>query len=428
MFIKHILPNAVRLVLVPMKDSQSVTALVLVKAGSRYEKPETGGISHFIEHMMFKGTKRFPTTLDLTRILDGVGADFNAYTAKDHTGYYIKLSATKIELALDLLSEMFLNSTFDQAALDRERGVIIEEIKMYEDTPNMHIYDVFESAIYGKTTHLGRNIAGTKETVSSLSRADMMNYIASRYQGDQMVIVLAGKVDENTIPIVEKYFSPISGNLEKLSTVPKFDFETFSVSQTKPSFQIETRKTEQVQLGFGFPGLSLLDPRLGSLRVLSVILGGSMSSRLFINVREKMGFCYFIRSEPESYQDAGSFGIFAGLDQKNVARAVGAISKELKDIKEHGVQAEELSRAKEYIEGKMTLRLENTSSVASFFGDQELLENRMSTPSERLAEIRAVTLEDVRAIAQEIFVRSRTNIALVGKKVSKADLMGGLDF
>jgi len=395
--------------------SPSVTTLVLVKAGSRYETLGNWGISHFVEHMMFKGTRKRPTTLDLSRELDGVGADYNAYTGKDRTGYYVKSDASKLELALDFLSDVLLNSKLKAEEIKKESEVIIEEIKMYEDNPLFYIEDIFEQTVFQGNT-LERTIAGSRESVKSINRGQMVDYLKTRYLGQNMVLVLAGRVNEEALKLIRKYFAPFQGSAGKSGK--KFDFTVFEKKQKRVQVKHLSKETEQVQLIMGFPALSYFDDRLPVLTVLSVILGGNMSSRFFIKIREKMGLCYFIKSELDVYQDTGSFKVHLGLDSRNLEKAIRAINQEFENVVQRAVLDEELRRAKDYIAGKLSLALENTAYLAQFFGDQELLENRLRTPEEKLDQVRLVTQDQIQVLAEEILRKDSLNIALIGKGVN----------
>ncbi len=407
MFKQYKLKNGLRVLLAPMAETKAVTVLVLTKVGSRYETRDINGASHFVEHIMFKGTKKRPTTKHISKELDGIGAEYNAFTSKDHTGYYIKTRADKAELALEMLSDMLFNSKFDATEINRERGVIIEEINMYEDNPMMYMEDLFEQTVYGDYP-LGWNIAGPKEVIKKVSRAKLYNYYKKYYQPKNMLVAVAGRIDNKTMDLVKKYFS---NNIKK----DKLEgFKKITIKQTKPQIKIKYKDTEQAQLALGFPAYSFHNKKIYPLYLLSVILGGNMSSRLFTNIRERKGLCYFIRSSVNLYQDTGTLMIQAGLDKSRLAPAITEILKELKKFKQLGVTKIELKKAKDYLEGKLTLQLEASDSVASWLSRQELLENKIITPAELLNKLAEVTVEDIKKVSAEVIKTSRINMSLIG--------------
>ncbi len=409
MFQKTVLNNGLRLITAPIAGTETATVLVLFKVGSRYETKELNGISHFIEHMMFKGTKKRPNTLAISRDLDSVGAEYNAFTARDHTGYFIKIEHDKIELALDILSDMLFNSKFEEKELEREKGVICEEIRMYEDNPLMFIEDLFEQTLFGDHP-LGRKISGTVETVKSFTRKTMLQYKDKYYQPNNIVFGLAGKFDNHALDLVKKYFG-VSG--VKIKPVFKeFDFKRQKLD--KPKIKIQFKETEQAQLALGFHGYSYFDPQIYALQLLSIVLGGYMSSRLFISIREKKGLCYFIKSFVNVYEDAGNLVIQSGLDKTRITGAIGAIFEELDKVVRSGVTEEELQRAKECVKGRLTLALEDSSQVAEWYTKQELLMPEVLTPEEKLRKVFAVTRGDIQKVARDVMQKKKLSVALIG--------------
>ena len=407
MFNKKKLKNGLRLILAPLKGTKAVTVLVLFKVGSRYENKSNNGISHFIEHMMFKGTKRRPDTLTISKDLDRVGAEYNAFTSRDYTGYYVKVDAEKIDLALDILSDMIFNSKFETSEINREKGVISEEIKMYEDNPMMFVDDLFEENLFGEDHPLGRKISGSIKGINKFSRKEMLSYKEKYYRPDNGVIVLAGNTSHLDDKSINKYFGKAKGKTEA-------SFKSFSYKDDKPKIKIQFRETEQVQLALGFPAYSYFNDNIYALNLLSIILGGNMSSRLFISIREKKGLCYFIRTFTNTYEDTGSLIVQSGLDKNRVETAVQAIIEELNKVKKKGVTAEELNRAKECIKGKLVLTLEDSSNVADWYAKQELLIGKALTPEAKFKKIFKVTQRDIQSVANEIIQKERLNIALIG--------------
>lgn len=395
--------------MVPKKNTKAITLLVLFKVGSRYEAPKLAGASHFIEHMMFKGTKRRPTTLDISRELDEVGAEYNAFTGKDLTGYYIKSAGQHFNLGLDILSDMLFNSKFDSKEFKREKGVIVEEIRMYFDNPMFHIEDMIENLVFKGNT-LSRNIAGNAKSVLKMSRKAMLDFKNKYYQPKNTVVVAAGDIKKDALKLIKNYFGA-PGKRQFIK-----GFEKFSQIQKTNRFDFLRKKTEQVQLAIGFPAYCYLDKKLPALNLLSIILGGTMSSRLFTEVRERRGLAYFVKTEIQPYEDTGIFTIRAGLDPKRLNEAVQVISKEIYKIKKEGVTEEELRRAKKTIQGRMALALEDSSALASFYGKQEILEGKIKTPEDKLEEVKKVTVKDVERVAREIFDRSKLSLAIISPK------------
>jgi len=403
----HQLSNGARLILVPSKSTKAVSVLTIFGVGSRYETKKINGASHFIEHLMFKGTEKRPTTLDISKELDQVGAEYNAATSKDWTAYYVKIDAKKTEIALDILSDILLNSKFEKSEIEREKGVIIEEINMYEDNPLMYIENILEESLY-EGNSLGWQVSGPREVIKKISRQELLDYKNAFYRPKNMVICVAGNFPENIKEKVENYFT----FEKKESEIPRF--EKFDFSQTEPRVKIKNQKTEQVQLAFGFPGYSYRDDRTYALYLLAVILGGNMSSRLFINIREREGLCYFIRSYLNIYQDTGNLVVQAGLDYSRLEKAIELILEQLKKIKEQGVSEEELNDAKQFLRGKIILNLENSSELAEWYAKQAVLTDEILNPDEKFEKFDQVTVEDVIKIANESLRKKFINLALIG--------------
>ncbi len=405
---KTVLKNGLRVLMVPRPGSEAITLFVVVKVGSRCETPRLNGISHFLEHMMFKGTKRRPSTLEISKALDQVGAEYNAFTSKDHTAYYIKIHRSKIKLALDVLSDMVLSSKFDPAEVQREKGVIVEEINMYEDNPLMYVEDLFEQTVFGKHHPLGRLIAGSRANIRALRRSSVVDYFSRYYTARNAVVVVAGPVDNAVKKQITDYF----GSWRRGRSVEPAPL--FRRRQQQPRLTVQYKKTEQVQLCLGFPALSYTDRDLPALELLSIILGGNMSSRLFISIRERQGLAYFIHASVNPYEDTGAFCIQAGIDKTRLNLAVTAILEELKKVKRSGITDAELAKAKQFVRGKMILELEDSSHLASWYGRQEALLRKVETPEERLAKINAVTAFKLKRLAQRIFRKPIFNLAAIG--------------
>jgi predicted Zn-dependent peptidase len=407
MYQKVTLKNGVRVLMVPDEHTKAATVFVMYRVGSRYEQKKFNGVSHFVEHMMFKGTHRRPATADISRELDGVGAEYNAFTGKDSTGYYVKIDSRHFPLALDMLHDMLYNSKFEDKELQQERKVIMEEIHMYKDNPMMHIEDIIEGAIFDGGP-LGWSIAGDKQSMDAITRSAMLAYKNAYYVPSRTLVVAAGNIGPDALQKIEKLF----GSIPKKKSAK--EFPKFSGKQSAARAIVEYKDTEQVQLALGFPAFSYFDKRLPALTLLGNILGGTMSSRLFIKVRERMGLAYFVRAGADAFEDTGVFMIRAGLTKGRIDEALKTVCKELVKLRENGVTAAELKRAKENIRGRIVLELEDSSDLAGFFGKQELYTNQVKTPEEKFAEINAVTAADIKAVAKDVIRQSRASLALIG--------------
>lgn len=396
------------IILVPQKDTKAVTFEVLYKVGSRQENDKNNGASHFVEHLMFKGTERRPNTIDISKELDSVGAEYNAFTGKERTGYYITTDSTHLPLAIDMISDMIYNSKFDPTEVDRERGVIVEEINMYEDNPLMYIEDVFEEVIF-EGSKLGRSIAGPRVNIQTISRNALYNYYKKNYYNSNMVIGLAGKFNETqALKLIEKLF-PIEKKQSRVKNT-----KISRGKQAKPKVRIVKRNLEQVQLMLGFKTLASDDPRFMTVQVLANILGGNMSSRLFLNIRERKGLCYFIKATTSPYEHVSAFTIQAGLNKEKVYEALVAIKEELSDAAKNGVSADELKKSKDNIRGRMILRLENASSHLNFLMSQEMIDQKIKDLEDKLKELDKIKLAEVNKMAKDIFRWSEANLAVIG--------------
>jgi predicted Zn-dependent peptidase len=419
MFKQTKLKNGIKTIYVPVPGTKAVTVLVLCKVGSRYETKNINGASHFIEHLMFKGTERRPTTLDISQELDSIGAEFNAATAKDWTGYYIKTTADHIDLALDMLSDMIWNSKFDPVEFKREKGVIIEEINMYQDNPLIYLDDILEQAMFGGST-LGWEIAGQRGIIKKMKRNELVNFRDKYYQPQNMVLVIAGDMD-NARRLAPKYF----GGLKAKTKNKPGKFKKFSGFSAKNKLRCELRykKTEQVHLALGFPGFSYDAKDMPILQLIHVILGANMSSRLFIAIRERQGLAYYVRSSVDSYEDTGIFSIRSGLDRHRLSQAADILKSEINKFKSQGATKEELKKAKEYIKGKLRLGLEDSATQAEYYGKQALLMKQVKTPRQRLTETGRVTSDDIARVSKKIFDWSRAGVAVIGPYRKKSEVL-----
>ena len=406
MYKKTILKNGVRLVTVPLKNVKTVTVLILVGTGSKYETKENNGISHFLEHMFFKGTKKRPNTLAIAETLDRIGGEYNAFTSKEMTGYYAKVEAKHLDLALDWVSDIFLNSKIEAKEIEKERRVIIEEINMYQDTPMRQIASLWEEVLY-QNQPAGRNILGEKETVSRLTRNKFLDYLKKHYLAKNTVMVVAGHLGEYQKPKVENYFK----NAKKGKASPK---KKVIEKQKTPKVLIQYKKTDQSHFCLGVRTYNTFNKNKYALSLLGIILGGNMSSRLWIAVREKEGLGYYINTVRQAYSDSGYLMTRAGVDNKRIETAIKIILEEYKRITTEKVGSAELKKAKDYIRGSMTLGLEASDEIAYFLGEQEIINNSILTPEEKFAKIEAVTAEDIQRVARDIFKPEKLNLALIG--------------
>lgn len=406
---KKVLQNGLRILTVPMPSFESATVLVMVSAGSRYETKDNSGISHFLEHMAFKGTSKRPSALSISTLIDGIGGEFNAFTGKETTGYYIKSSANHIELSLDVLSDMLQQSLFDPSEIDKERGVILEEINLYEDTPARKIGDVYERLLYGDTP-MGWDIAGDKAVIRKIQRDDFLAYMGSLYSASNLSVVVAGGIDsQKTNTLVEKYFG-------QMNVFAKKHHESIVETQTEPNVFVKHKKTEQVHIALGVRTVPINHKDRYALSILASILGGGMSSRLFHEVREKRGLGYYVRTSSEHYQDCGSLVSTAGIDPKRVDDAILVILDEYHKIargKSH-VADEELKKAKEYLKGHLILDMEDSRSVAGFYASQELLEDTIDNLDDVLLQIDKITKDNIMQVAKRYLRPQSLNLAVIG--------------
>lgn len=401
------LKNGLRLITVPMPQVESLTVLVGVGAGSMYETKNVKGLFHFIEHMAFKGTKKRPSTLDIAGEVDAVGGEFNAFTDKEFTGYFIKLAAKHKKLAFEILSDMLSNSLFKPEEIEREKGVISEEINLYEDTPARRIWEVFIRLLYGDNP-MGWDIAGEKETIHQIRRENFLEYIDQLYFPKNMTVVVAGKLNHLEIKkLTEKYFSQLKRKGKKLT-------KKIKLYQKTSRLKLIYKNTEQAHFCLGVPGYWYSHPDRFALAVLVAILGGGMSSRLFIQIRERRGLAYYVYCDSDYFTDSGFLVTRAGVRLKKIEEAIKVCQDEFEKIITHKVNDKELTKAKEMIKGNMILGLEDSKNVAGRYATQLLLEEKIRTPEESMKLIDKVTPEDVQKVAKDIFKPEKLNLAIIG--------------
>ncbi len=405
---RTILPNGLRIITVPMPSFESATVMILVGAGSRYENHQNNGISHFLEHMAFKGTEKRPSAIEISGLIDGIGGEFNAFTGKETTGYYIKAQTSHLELSIDLLSDMLNSSLLEPEEIEKEKGVIIEEMNMYEDTPSRKLGDLYENLLYGDTP-LGWDIVGRKDVIKATKKEDFQNYMASLYSPHNMTVVVSGGIDsEKTEALIEKYF----GDMKRFETIQP---EKVVENQTQPAFLLKKKSTEQAHFGIGVRTIELDHPDRYALDVLASVMGGGMSSRLFHEIRERRGLAYYVRANSDNYIDCGTLVATAGVDPARAEEAVKVMMEELDKLRQPGnITAEEVNKAKEYMKGHFVLDLEDSRSVASFYSHEEILENQLETPEEVIQKINEIDVDQVQAVATKYLVNDTLNMTIIG--------------
>lgn len=407
-FQRNLLDNGLRVLTIPMPSFESATVLVMVGAGSRYETRQNNGISHFLEHMAFKGTKKRPSARIISSLIDGIGGECNAFTGKETTGFYVKSAASHIEISMEVLSDMLTNSLLDQKEIDKEKGVILEEINLYEDTPVRKIGDIYEQLLYGDTP-MGWDTAGEKDIIRNINRSDFVDYMNSLYSAHNITVVVAGGVNsKKTLEQIKKYF----GGMSRFDTK---GYKKVVENQTKPNVLLKHKKTEQSHIALGVRTVPLEDPDHYPLAVLSAILGGGMSSRLFHEVREKRGLAYYARSNSDHYMDCGSLVSTAGVDSRRIDEAIKVMVEEYQKLAMDGnLTNDEFKKAKEFIKGHFVLELEDSRSVAAFYASQELLEKKIDNPLVVVAKIDKVTIEEVEKVGKKYFKENGLNLAIIG--------------
>lgn len=406
-FTKKVLSNGLRLITVPMKDNPTVTVLVLVETGSKYEDKKVNGISHFLEHMCFKGTERRPKGVDISKELDSMGSQYNAFTSQEYTGYYAKGDSKHFKKIVDIVTDIYLNSTFPEAEIEKEKGVIIEEINMYEDMPSRHVQDLLMKLLYGDQP-AGWNIAGEKENILKMKREDFVNYHKAHYVPNATTLVVAGQVKEaEVLKEVEKIF----GQIKKAKKSTKLKVVE---TQTKPEILVKYKETDQTHFVLGVRTYDLFNKNNAILSVLSGVLGAGMSSRLFTKLREEMGVGYYVRAYNDVYTDHGFFQISAGVDNKRIDEVIKAVLAECNKLKNELVSNEELEKVKECLIGNMKLSLESSDDIANFYGSQELLKKQIKTSEEKAEQVRKITAKQIQDMARKIFSDEKLNLALVG--------------
>jgi predicted Zn-dependent peptidase len=364
--------------------------------------------------MFFKGGKKYRSTREVSAAIEGVGGDFNAFTGKEYAGYYVKVSADHVQLACDVLSDMLLHASFPTEDIEKERGVIIEEERMYQDTPMYRAGWDFEQLIFGDHP-LGWDTIGTEKVIRSLKREDFLGHKRKLYTQDNLVVTFAGRTTkEDSLALSTEFFGPIDGQKSGKFT----PFETYGTDKVF----LRTKKTEQAHLVLGVPGIGALDKDHFAHKLLAIILGGNMSSRMFLNIREAKGLCYYISTEVDSYLDAGAFSTRAGVDQSRLHEAIELIIKEYDACASGGVTEDELTRAKDFLKGRIALSLEDTEERAHYYGKQQLLYPKVRDIPQYFAEIDKVTKEQVDGLAKRLLTHEAHRLVVIGQEENKAKL------
>ena len=392
----------------PVNGTNSVTVLVFAGAGSRYEVQKNRGISHFLEHMFFKGGKKYRNAAEVSMAIDSVGGDFNAFTGKEYAGYYVKVASEQKELACDVLSDMLLHATFPTEEIEKERGVIIEEYRMYQDTPMYQAGWDFETLVYGDQP-LGWDTIGTEELIRTVTQADFQKHKNELYTPDNLVVTFSGNIDEKTsMKLAETYFNGAHGKKAKsFGPVEKYAGKRVGLT---------TKQTEQAHLVFGVEGVSALSPDHFAQKLLAIILGGSMSSRMFLRIREARGLCYYISTSTDNYLDTGLLSTRAGVDQSRLHEAISAIRHEYEVASKDGFEAKELQRAKDFLKGKITLSMEDSEERAHFFGKQQLLYPAVKDLPDYFKAVDSVTLDQINTLAKKLLQKDRFRLVVIGKE------------
>lgn len=418
---KTVLSNGLRIITVPMPDSPSVTIEAIVETGSLYEAKELNGISHLLEHMIFKGTQKRPKAIDISKELDSIGASYNASTGHNSTGFYAKAASKHFDKILDVISDLYCNPTLDAAELEKEKGVIVEEIRMYEDYPNDKVTDVSSELVYGDQP-AGRGIAGTEKSVRSFTREQLIEYRTKHYVTEATTVSVAGCFDENeAIKKIEKAFSNVgTGNKTKREYV--------NIEKSGPKVAVAKKDIDQSHILLAFHSINNEDKRLPIQAIMSTILGRGMSSRLFTKMREELGICYYVGSGSFASEDYGGFRIWAGLDSARLKQGIEGILGECKRMASELISDEEISKARDNIAGGTMLALETSDALSDYYGGQEAIRHKIETPDEWLARINKVTVEEVKDFASSLFTDSNIYLAVVGRNADETEILKYLKF
>ncbi len=401
------LSNGIRVLTAPIPHAQSVSCFLMVAAGSRYETPETNGIAHFAEHMFFKGTERRPQSRDITSVIDAIGGEINAFTGKEYTGYYVRCAAEQRDTAFDVLLDMIRHSKFEPEEIEREKGVIVEEMNMYYDTPRDFIGGVYDELLYGDQP-LGWHVIGSEDTVRAATRDTFMGYIDRWYKPERIVVGVGGRIEGDIVDELES----LLGDLEP--AVTEAPGPVLAANGAAPTVVLRTKASDQAHLCLGVRSYSLVHPDRYVVQLLTTILGGGMSSRLFTEVRERRGLAYYVFGLNNAYTDAGSVYAQAGVDIQRIDEAVETIVRELRRVADEPVPVDELEKARNSAKGRFALQIESPHALLIFGLRRAVLEGAATEPAEVLAGLDAVTSEDIQRVATDVLGGTPLNLALVG--------------
>jgi predicted Zn-dependent peptidase len=405
-FEKTTLANGLRVVTAPMPQAKSVACFVMLAAGSRYETKDTNGIAHFAEHMFFKGTEKRPTAREIAGEIDSIGGEFNAFTGKEYTGYYVKCAAEHRDIALDVLIDMLRHSKFDAEEIEREKGVIVEEMNMYYDTPRDYVDGVYDALLYDDTP-LGWDIIGRKETVRAAKRDTFIDYLEQWYRAPRIVAGVAGNLGEGLIPQLEELLGDVQNGAS--GEPPPAEWH-----QEAPQVKLHTKQSDQAHIRVGVHSYPIVHPDRYALSLLATVLGGGMSSRLFTEVRERRGLAYYIYGHQQGYTDTGTLFAQGGVDIQRIDDAVSTVVGEFGRMAAQPIEPDELEKARNFAKGRLVLSLEDPKGMILFGLRNEVLEETLREPDEVLAGLDAVTIEDIQRVAQDIIREDRLNFALIG--------------
>lgn len=402
-FNQEILPNGLKALIVPM-PTESVTVLLMVRVGSRDETKNLNGISHFFEHMVFKGTQKWPSPMELNRVIDSVGGVFNAFTSQEHTGFWVKIAKKHLKLGLEFVGELVFHSLLPSKELEKERGVILEEIKMNEDNPMRHVYDQFVSQVYSATS-LGRPIIGRPENIKTVQKPDFIKHLQTWYQPQNMVLAVSGGLDSTTNEQIRQVFGGVKGSAKMVHKRINLNPQT--------RIQLVKKEIQQLHFCLGLTTFERINPDRYVLTLLNLIFGGNTSSRLWNEIREKRGLVYYIRSSTDSYFDTGYLVVQAGCDLKRGQEAIKVTLQELNKLTGK-ITDQELAEAKEYIKGHLALSLEDSQEVADLFGEDLLIEGKIRTIKEIITGVEAVTVNQIQVLAKKLLANRNLNLTVLG--------------
>jgi predicted Zn-dependent peptidase len=406
-YTKKVLKNGLTLLTVPIETASSITMSIFVKAGSRYEEKRINGLSHFLEHLHFKGTKNYPSAKKLSETVDSIGGEFNANTGKEHTQYFIRSAYEHLPLVFNVLTDMLQRPLFDEREMEREKGVIIEEINMYKDNPQIHVESLFEETLWPDTA-LGRDIAGNAEVIRAVKKQNILDYRQKFYQPSNMIIAISGNFDQKKVEdLVEQHWSGVSNKKTN-------GFKAVVHNQSAPRISVENKVTEQAHMIVGFSAYPYRHKNNYPLRILSTVLGGGMSSRLFLRIRERLGLAYYVSTSFNNYLDAGNFLVQSGLKVASAPQALEVILDELRKVRNQGISTKELKKAQEYIKGKIALAMEDPHDKLEWYLGQEAFTGQIKTIKQAFEKLDHVTVDQVNKVARDIICNDHLNMALIG--------------